>query len=191
MFILFVTLLIGSMIIKFSNSFQIASFMNRSHKDKICYLNSLHSVSSNPFVKTLLSCSSSSSSSSLSSSNKKILCVGANAIVGSMCVKLLNENGYDTSTVTVPDDLSQIDNLLQTSSFDLIILGGAVPKYPDIHAQLLKSISQYASTSIIHQVISPKPVVNSNTPPPPLPLEVMGNRIADSNLKTANEYFLK
>jgi len=114
-----------------------------------------------------------------------------------MVVKLLNNNGYDTSTLTVPDDLDKVDNLLQLVPFDLIILGGAIPKYPDIHAQLLISFSRYASKSIIHQVISPttppaSPSASTSTSTSTsLPLEVTGQRIAEANLKTANDYFPK
>ena len=159
------------------------------------------SKSSKMLTKTSLLLSSSTSSIPTSTSSpKKILCVGANAMVGGMVVKLLNDNGYDTSTLTIPDDLSKVDNLLQTVHFDLVILGGAVPKYPEYHAQLLNSLAKYASTSIIHQVISPTPPPGGgggsmSTSPTsattPLPLEVTGQRIAEANLKTANNYFVK
>jgi hypothetical protein len=125
-------------------------------------------------------------------SDRNILLVGANNVVNKIVEQHVQDNGFPNAKgVIVPSQLEQIEMDVRSKSYFLIILGGAVPKYPEVGTRIRAAVEKYSPSTIVHQVQSPPPSPPSpagqELPPPP-PLEVTGARIAAANLKIIQTY---
>ena len=131
----------------------------------------------------------SSSGSTNNSSDKSIIVVGADATVMNIVEKVLKENGLPNTKGYLTTDIDAIVDSVQKNELFLIILGGAVPQYPEVGRRINEAVIQYSPNTIIHQVaMTPQAQSSTVSTPSPSQLTDIGNKIAQSNLAIAKNY---